>query len=162
MSDLVATPAQLTAKQRQLAALELRQRGHTYAQIADRLGYKTHSGAANAVYRALQALTDMTATAAKNLRTAEHERILAEIQHIHKTRDIALSSHDRYPDDPRWLMLVLQTTDKMLQASELIIRLYALDQIPLDDDADRPPITIIRSIVPTAVLAASNDPLPNQ
>ena len=148
MSNLVATPAKLTAKQKQLAALRLRQQGHSYEQIAQRLGYKTHSGASNAIYRALAQLTDLTHTAAKNLRTAEHERILAEIKHLNEIRTTALERDRQYSDDPRWLLIALQTTDRMISASELITRLYALDQIPLTDDTERPPITIIAPVAP--------------
>jgi hypothetical protein len=144
----IATPPKITAKQRQLQALELRLAGHTYADIAGKLGYATHSGASNAIYRALAELTALCTATANDLRTAEAERIQREIKALNKIRTAALDRHNEYPEEPRWLSIAMNTSDRIITASGLIIKLYNLDQITAAPDA-RPAITIISAIPPT-------------
>lgn len=48
------SPKLLTAKENALKALELRKRGWSFQKIADEIGYKSESGARNAVNRLLQ------------------------------------------------------------------------------------------------------------
>lgn len=48
------SPKQLSAKDKALQALNYRKQGYTFAEIAEKIGYKTESGARNAVNRLLE------------------------------------------------------------------------------------------------------------
>ena len=63
---------QIPPKERQAKALELRKAGMTYQQIADALGYGSHSAAQKAIQSGLKAIIREPA---EDLRTLELERL---------------------------------------------------------------------------------------
>ena len=69
----------LTATQRQAQAVELRKSGHTFQDIADKLGYKNPSGAHAAV---MSALRKTLQEPSDELRTLELERLDAMLNSL--------------------------------------------------------------------------------
>lgn len=49
-----ASPSRLRAAQRERISVEMREKGHTFAEIAKKLGYANEAGARKAVYRSLE------------------------------------------------------------------------------------------------------------
>lgn len=96
------------AKERQRQALELRKAGATYQVIADKLQYKSASGAQKAVKSALDALGN---DAAEDLRVVEGERL----------NQMLLSIWQRVQQGD------LKAIDRALRIGERIAKLNGLD-----------------------------------
>lgn len=168
-------PAKLTAKQRTTLALQLRLQGKTFEAIAEEVGYKTHSGASNAIYRTLEKINQEIEQQIKQLRTQEHLRLESEIAMLNTIREKALSLHEELaqylkgekllPDQrslDQWLKLALDTSDRILKASQQLVNLWQLDQLPTTPAGSKPAITIITPINPIPPAAEARQPAPQE
>jgi len=115
-----ASPKRIRAKYRKAEALELRARGLTYQEIADRLGYAHRSGARQAVINELE---KVTLEPSKDLIKIELERLDRLLKAwfplaIGESRNTSCDSGKRDPrscdsdPDPRAGELVLRVMDR--------------------------------------------------
>ena len=121
-------PAQVALDAR---AAELRAQHWTYQQIADELGYRSKSGAIDAVRRAVR---DACATAGRDLIDLEVTRLEAMYDRVLDVleKDQPLVSHGRivYGEDGQPLIdeeLKLKAVDRALRARESFRKLLGLD-----------------------------------
>jgi len=108
MADSRASQQILRGREREVACLELRKAGLTYAAIGERLGI-SESGAWRAVNRALDRLMDKIGEEAESVRTLELQRL-----------DDLLENLWPYRHKPAY-------TDRILRVMERRARLLGLD-----------------------------------
>lgn len=115
---------------RDAEAARLRARGWSYAQIAEHMGYANHTGARQAVHRALQAVVQEPAEELRNLELARLDIMwqaavaVLEANHylVSQGRLIFLGPRPLEDDAP-----VLAALDRMLKIMERRARLLGLD-----------------------------------
>lgn len=117
---------------RDAQAAELRAQGLTYEEIAERLGYKTRTGAWDAVQRAVREIYAGPAQAVVELEVTHLERITDEVMQILQ-RDHVVVSHGKVVRDDDGTPLLddgvkLQAIDRYVKARESLRRLLGVDK----------------------------------
>ncbi|MFI2632618.1 hypothetical protein ACH5A2_19800 [Streptomyces collinus] len=113
-------------------AADLRAQGATYQQIADELGYRSRSGAIDAVRRAVRDACAGPAQALIDLEVTRLEMITDEVLEILQ-RDHVVVSHGKVVKDEEGKPLLddgvkLQAVDRYLRSRESFRKLLGLDK----------------------------------
>lgn len=120
----------LTTAQRDAQAAELRAAGHTYAQIAEQLGYSDKSAAHKAVEKILRETVSEPAEAVRKLELERLDTLWRAVMAVLKRKHLTVSHgkvihHEDEPleDDAP----VLQAVDRALRIQERRAKLQGLD-----------------------------------
>jgi hypothetical protein len=142
------TPAKIAATERQQRAIELKRAGATYQQIANALGYRNRSSAADAVTRALRAtVTKETANEDRQIELARLDSMWMAIWPKAVGGDLlaidrCLRISERRTaisgaDVPTKVRMPVITEDDFLKAIEAVERqAAALEEVHADDDLE--------------------------
>ena len=117
----------LTGREREAQAIELRKEGYTYQEIADTLGYRSPSGARDAILRAMKRL--LPAENVEEVRSMEVARLDAIMRRLWKKLKPEAFGKDE-----------LLVVDRILKVMDRRARLYGLDaperQIVIEGDLE--------------------------